>query len=286
MNNTFSFLLLCLATTAANAGSAPAPPNTAKLQVAQTSTTSECRNGDACAKIGAEDKQMIRAEQGRALRMKRRESANDHERWVDPIYSDSTRPDDLQLLLVKSTGLTMRLAPQLGILYFEHPGKVHAFKIAAAPREVDASCQKYSFKVISATPGHALINMNCPEFEYKANRSTMSSEYILYDVETATTKSIWLATTGKGEKFPYANPKPDVTVEKNGYHFQWTGIMPGTSGEKISLNNSFTVMRDPKSGKKYLECRDLRRQNQEQLDSEACEGRMLEASPEKNKQPP
>jgi hypothetical protein len=281
MKNIFNLLLLCLTTTACNAGSAPEFPNTAGSQVAQTSAAPECRDGDACAKLDGEDKQMIQAEQGKALRVKRKESANDRDRWVDPIYSDSTRPDDLQLLLVRATGLTMRLAPKLGILYFESPGKMHAFKIAAAPGEVGAACPKYNFRVVSASQRHALINMNCPEFEYKANRSTMSSEYILYDVETATTKSIWFATTGKGEKFPYAKPKPDVTVEKNGYSFQWTGIMPGTSGDTISLNSSFTVAKDPKSGKKYLECRDLRRPKQEQLDSEACEGHMLEALPAK-----
>jgi hypothetical protein len=281
MKNTFTLLLLCVANSACHADGVPAYGNKTEAKIVQTAVTPDCRSGDACGKIGAEDKQMILVEQDRARRKNLIKNGTDRERWADPIYSDATRPDDLQLLLVKSSGLTMRLAPKLGVLYFESPGKKHAFKIAAAPGEAGAMCPRYNFTVISASQRHAFINKDCPAFEYKANRSAMSSEYILYDIETGTTKSIWYATASKGEKFPFADPTPDVKLEKNGYRFQWTGIYPGVSGDTVSLNSSFSVARDPESGKKYLECRDLRRTKQEQLDSEACQGLMLFSLPEK-----
>ncbi len=223
---------------------------------------------------------MILVEQDRARRKGISEAGSDRQRWSTPIYSDSTRPDDLQVALVKASGLAMRLAPKLGILYFEKPGKSHGFKIAAAPGEPGAMCPKYNFRVISASERHALIGMNCPAFEYKVNRSSMSSEYILYDAQTGTTKSIWFATAGKGEKFPYAEPIPDVKVEKNGYSFQWTGVFPGSpAGVNTTINNSYTVAHDPKSGKNYLQCRDLSLPKQEQVDSEACQGLILYALP-------
>ena len=279
MKNITPLFLLWITSSAYIAGDASAKAAAVQTQQAQATAHTQCATGDACAKLVSEDKQMLRVEQDRERRKGLDKHGADSERWGNPVYSDATRPEDLQLLLVKSAGLTMRLAPKLGIVYFDKPGQSHAFKIAAAPGEPGAMCPKYNFKVISASDRHALINMKCPAFEYKANRSSMSSEFILYDAQTATTKSIWFATAGKGEKFPYADPTPDVKVEKNGYRFQWTGIHPGTSTDPITLNSSFTIARDPQTGKGYLECRDLRLPKAEQIHSEVCQGLMLHALP-------
>jgi hypothetical protein len=140
MKNIAALLLVCLATSASTAGSALVNHTVAEPQAKHTTAALECRSVDACGKIGLEDKQMILVEQGRARRKNLIKNGTDRERWAVPIYSDSTRPAELQLMLLRSNGLTMRLAPQLGILYFESPKKIHAFKIAAAPGDAGAMC--------------------------------------------------------------------------------------------------------------------------------------------------
>ena len=271
--------VLCLVNSAVSTANASADPQTAKTQAAKPPAEGDCRTGDACGKIRSDDKQMIRIEQDRQKSKRVATTGTDRERWANPIYSDATRADDLQLLLVKPAGLTLRLAPKTGILYFEKPGQTHAFKIAAAAGDAKTMCPKYNFAVISASERHAVIKKDCPAFEWKPNRSAMSSKIILYDAQTATTKSIWYATAQKGEKFPYADPKPDVKLEKNGYSFRWTGIYPGQSSDVISLDNSYIVARDPGTGQHRLECRDLKLPKAEQTNSEVCQGLMLRARP-------
>ena len=228
---------------------------------------------------------MIQIEQQLEKQKRLSKQQTDQERWVSGvIYSDSNRPDSLQMLLVKSAALTMRLAPKSGILYFEKPGQTHAFKIAAARGDSATVCPVYNVKVISGSERHALFEINCLPFEYKPNRVEMSAEIYIYDALTATAKLVWEAEAGKGDNFPFPKPLPSVKVEKNGYVFQWTGVLPNNkSGEFVTLHTQHTVALDPDSGKNYLQCRDLTVPKNEQFESGACQGRIVYALPSTKK---
>ncbi|QYF95748.1 hypothetical protein KY495_11670 [Massilia sp. PAMC28688] len=268
-----SILLLASGCNAADQTSAgQAKPGAAPATAAApTKCTSEpCGNT-----ASGEDPQEVALRKANQARDALAASGTDQQRWVFPLFSDTTDPARLQMDVVKAAGFKMRLLPQKGHLVFERPGAVDTFEIA--PKELkESTCPQYGVSVIAAGASYALIKKNCPLTEYKPNRYAMTSEYYLYDANSAVMRSVWAAHSGsKDEKFPAAKPAPTIKKVADGYQFSWAGIWPNDPAQKkVEIRNKYSWKAN-KAGKTELLCTDLTAPKDEALENEMCEGGIL-----------
>lgn len=250
----------------------PARRAAAPTTAAPTKCTSEpCGNT-----ATGEDPQDVALRKANQARDALAATGTDQERWVFPLFSDTTDPARLQMDVVKSAGFKLRLVPQKGHLVFERPGAVDTFEIAAKDLK-GSTCPQYGVSVIAAGASYALIKKNCPLAEYKPNRFAMTSEYYLYDANSAVMRSVWAAHAGsKDEKFPAAKPAPTVKKIADGYQFSWAGIWPNDPAQKkVEIRNKYHWKTDKASGKTELQCTDLTAPKDESLENEMCEGGIL-----------
>ncbi len=224
-----------------------------------------------------EDPQEQRIREGEALNNKIRDSADDKNRWrTIPLYSDSSKPNELSLPVVKTAGLEMRLDPKLGQLTFSKTGMQQTFLIASPRGTKNSSCPEYSIEVIEASAAHALIRKTCFRAEYAPGRYSMSIEYYLYDAETAVMRNIWRATVSdKKAHMPDAKPTPTLKTLPNGYRFDWSGIQPSDSPPSTTTIHNSYVRNIEKVGEKELLCTNLSAPKGQGIEDEMCEGGIL-----------
>lgn len=198
---------------------------------------------------------------------------NDKERWARiSLYSDSTEPEGLQMAVIQKAGFAIRLDPDRGHLELSLPGKRHVYAVAAARGAKRTSCPKYNIQVTEASSNHAILRRVCNEFEFRPNRFVASVDYFLYDVETATLRSIWHnEVTTKDAPLPVAKPIPTVRIAPNGYQFDWLAQSLNVSAAGPSEVHT-SYMRQKTDGVISLVCTDRNAPKGEGLEAGFCEG--------------
>lgn len=231
-----------------------------------------------------EDPQEQNIREGETLNNKIRDSADDKNRWrTIPLYSDSTKPNDLRLPVVKAAGFEMRLNPKLGQLSFSKAGMQQSFLIASPRGAKNSACPEYSVEVIEASAVHALIRKTCFRAEYTPGHYNMSIEYYLYDMETAVMRNIWRAVVSdKNARMPDAKPTPTLKVLANGYRFDWSGVQPSDSPPSTTvIHNIYTRNMEKNEGKGLL-CTNVSAPKGQGIEDEMCEGGILPQVEEKH----
>ncbi|MYM70435.1 hypothetical protein GTP45_27035 [Pseudoduganella sp. FT55W] len=224
-----------------------------------------------------EDPQRLRAREGAAGTDAIRAGADDQQRWSSiRLNSDSTKPERLKLVVVKSAGFEMRLDPQLGQLTFGTPVVRHTFAIASPRGDRTSVCPEYSLQIVEASAAHALARMVCLQAEYAPARYHMGVDYYLYDVDTGVMRNIWrAAVSDKNGRMPDANPKPSLQVIPNGYQLDWSGAPQGRGKDSTTtLHNRFTRT-SAKNGQQTLLCTNLSVPKGQGVEDEMCEGGIL-----------
>jgi hypothetical protein len=274
-------LLICLSICVASPACKPAPPESkpAASAIAAPSPAKQIKcTSEPCANTATgEDPQAIASRAAFKARDAANSSNTDQERWAEPIYSDSTRPEQLQLDVIKSAGFKLRLLPQPGHIVFERAGAQDIFQISTPKGTKDSACPKYSISVIDAGDTYALIKMNCQLYEYKPNRFSMSSDYYLYDAKSAILRNTWSAiASSKQDKFPSAKPKPAVKRIADGYQFDWTGVMPNDPTQRnVDIHNKYQWKLEKDTGKTELVCTDVSAPKSAGVEGEKCSGGIL-----------
>lgn len=220
-----------------------------------------------------EDPSEVREREGSAIFREIENGNDDKYRWsVLTLYSTSTADENLRMTLVKKSKFEAVLIPPIGYLKFSAPGRIHTFKIHGKLGESNDTCPKYSIRIAEASENHAVIQKGCRKYEYAPNRFFMSVEYFLYDANTAVMRSIWhSAVHTPNAKFPQANPRPKVQVLKDGYQFDWTGLLPGDDEPTpLKIRNKF-YRQDGN-----LICKDLTASRNDAVESGMCEGGIRE----------
>jgi len=261
---TFAVLSAGLAHAAVSGGHAPVTNATPAC------TTSPCANT-----ADAQSRGDMLEREGKNVLDKIRQSADDRTRWKTVLYSEGTSTSELELTIVKSADFKMRLDPKAGTLSFSTATSLDTFAIHDRRSRVDP-CPSYNIRIVEASPAHALIRHVCPKKEYQPGKFYMSNQYFLYDVETGTATSIWLAAaSGKETPFPSARPHPTVQPIRGGYMVKWAGDFPGDSPSgKIELRNKY--MPQSVSGKRSLVCIDVSDPGAPAVENGMCEGEALE----------
>lgn len=252
-----------------------AKPNDPKSlsQIAQASSldTSHCSNS--CANTLAKEKSNDDLDgEAEAYYQKLLATGTNKEIWgLYTLNADAKNSEHLKLPLDKPTGLQIRLDPKTGRLYIEKKGLKQIFRFASPRGTPHDICPNYSIQVIEASSSHAVITRLCPIYEYAPNRFHMSTEYYLYDLPTATMRSLWaLDASDKKTPFPYPSVEPHVKKIANGYQLDWIAIDSSTN-RKLSMHTKYVREFDKKDNKTYLVCTDLTAPKDEEHDG-ACEG--------------
>ena len=249
----------------------------ASSAAAQNLAATRCTSTPCGNTATGEDPQEQRIREGQALIDKILDSDDDKHRWrAISLYSDSTKPNDLRLPVVKAAGLEMRLDPKLGQLSFSKSGMQQTFLIASPRGTKRSTCPEYSIAVTEASATHALVRKICLLMEYAPDRYTMGVDYYLYDEQTSEMRNIWRAVVSdKNASMPKAKPTPTLKVIPNGYRFDWTGIQPSDSPPSTTvLHNSYTRITE-KDGTKALLCTNLAAPKGQGVEDDMCEGGIL-----------
>ncbi|MEC5408003.1 hypothetical protein VOM14_20830 [Paraburkholderia sp. MPAMCS5] len=194
-----------------------------------------------------------------------RKNGSDEDQWKSFIlYSDSTDPKDLSLILVRSAGFSMRLEPKSGLLHFQRRGLRQVFAISAPVRKSDIwakqdVCPQYGIQVLSASPTDAVIVKYCQPFTDSKGKNFTSEEYYLYDIKTATMLTLWSSSTGdKSIPGPFVKPWPAIKKILNGYDLDWKfHDATNPSLKEIVMRNKYSFVFDNKTKTFYLKCKDL-----------------------------
>lgn len=224
-----------------------------------------------------EDPQRLRAREGAALTDAIRIGDDDQQRWSSiRLNSDSTKPERLKLVVVKSAGFEMRLDQQLGQLTFTTPVVRHTFAIASPRGDRTSVCPEYSLQIVEASAAHALVRMVCLQAEYAPGRYHMGVNYYLYDADTGVMRNIWrAAVSDKNGRMPDAKPKPSLQVIPNGYQLDWSGVTQGSDKKpNTTLHNRFTRT-SARNGEKTLLCTNLSVPKGQGIEDDMCEGGIL-----------
>lgn len=269
-----SICLLSFCCNAAGTSSVPSPQarnSAVQAQPAPVKCTSE-----PCGKTATgEDPQEVALRKANEARDKLAATGSDQDRWIFPLYSDSSKADRLQMDVVKAAAFRMRLLPKQGHLVFEHPRATNTFEIATVKDIASSTCPKYNVSIVDAGADYALVKMNCPIYEYKPNRFSMSSDLYLYDANSSIMRNVWSGeASGKGQKFPAAKPLPTVKKIADGYQFDWVGIMPNDPDQrKVEIHNKYQWTTD--QGKPGLRCTDPTAPKGSGVENGKCEGGIL-----------
>ncbi|QYF93708.1 hypothetical protein KY495_00240 [Massilia sp. PAMC28688] len=216
---------------------------------------------------------------GHAAVEQARAGIDDKKRWSYVVMeSDATaeEADTLVMPLVKAAQFEMRLQPKDGHIVFTKPGIKHVFKLAGPPGLKGDICPNYNVRVLDASRDHAVFRKVCIPFEYSRDRVFMSNQFFLYDVQTATVRTLWTAMRDqKGDRMPEADPPITVKITASGYRFDWAGVHPGEDGPvKMNIRNVYTRQKVGKPDAS-LSCADLNFPGKEGLESESCQTGIL-----------
>ncbi|NMM26956.1 MAG: hypothetical protein HHJ12_06630 [Glaciimonas sp.] len=269
------FAMYVISTSYAHAQNSRPMQTASKQSTVSSKEISRCSSNPCSNTATGEDPYDITERENAAYNNNLLENGTDKQRWENFIlYSDSKKNDDLKVPMIKSIGLEMRLEPQKGYLNIEKKGFKQVFKIGAAAGDLNNACPQYSISILDASPTHALIRKNCRLHEYGRGHISMGVEYFLYDIETATMRSIWIGNSDdKTAAFPQAKPSPTIKKIANGYQFNWTGVdASNIKRGKYSIHNKYLREIDPKSRKVYLICTDMTAPKGEGIENELCEG--------------
>ncbi len=247
-------------------------------QAKQTISSGHQCTSDPCANTPTgEDPSEMAEREGRARSDQIRQSPEDSLRWKRiRLYSDSTKPERLQMIAHYQSRILMVLDPKSGNLSFRSSAGVHTFNVAMQDKAANNLCPAYNIQVINASSIHAVVRKTCPKFEYKPGQAYKSYEYYLYDRQTATMREIWSASAIENLSLLRSpTPEPSVSINSDGYTFQWKGdVASGGTLMPYNFNNLYTRQRN-KSGKLELVCRDMTAGKHGEVESGLCEGGKL-----------
>lgn len=222
-----------------------------------------------------EDPSEVAEREGRKMLKELRESAGDRQRWgITLLYSSDKNPDGPKLEIIKALGFSAHLQPKTGRLTFEKNGISQTFAIAGPPGGPNDLCPKYALAVVDASAEHAIVKRSCFQYEYKPQRFYKGVEFFLYDMPTASMRSIWNAATEDTTlSGALVTPNPTLKLIKDGYLLDWTVTdISKSATEKYRMRTKY-VRVIPKNGKApTLTCTDLSASKGEDVEQGACEG--------------
>lgn len=228
--------------------------------VAAVKDSSRCTS-DPCANTPTgEDQYVIDAREAAAYNKKVLEAGTDQQRWDQfRLYSDSKDPNRLTVPMILAIGLEMKLDPKKGDISIEKSGQKQVFKIDDAVGSGANTCPKYSVRILDASSTYAMIEKSCSISEYAPGKYHMGVDYYLYDMQTATLRSVWEgSSTEKASPFPRPKPAPQVKKISNGYQLDWSATDPSNKQDgKISIHTKYVREKDRQTGKTELVCTDL-----------------------------
>ncbi|MGB7193783.1 MAG: hypothetical protein WBD81_10015 [Collimonas pratensis] len=246
---------------------------------ASVSSTDASRcTSDPCANTPTgEDQYVIDAREAAAYNKKVLEAGTDQQRWNQfRLYSDSKDPNRLKVPMILAIGLEMKLDPKKGDISIEKSGQKQVFKIDDSVRSGASTCPKYSVRILDASSTYAMIEKSCSISEYAPGKYNMGVDYYLYDMQTATLRSVWEgSSTEKASPFPRPKPAPQVKKISNGYQLDWSATDPSNKQDgKINIHTKYVREKDRQTGKTELVCIDLTAAKDEEHGG-ACEGGIL-----------
>jgi hypothetical protein len=205
-----------------------------------------------------------------------RRSDDDSLRWSRfRLYSDSKRPEDLELLVHKQSGTHLRLDPGTGSMTVSGKEFAHRFSIAHPAGSEGNLCPNYSLQVLDASSAHVVVRKICLAHQYKPDRTYKEIAYYLYDRQAARMREIWRSSDMIDPKWIKVPKREPAVVQTNdGYTYQWKGKLTQKPGEpQYEISNVYMYDRSA-SGETELVCRDLTDETGE-LETGTCEGETL-----------
>ncbi|WP_338845750.1 hypothetical protein V8J88_18735 [Massilia sp. W12] len=188
-------------------------------------------------------------------------TGTDQQRWRQfVLFSESVKPQDLEVLLIKSDNFKMQLQPQTGRLVFVQGSKIDAFNAGVPHGAKNNVCPAYQFNVLHAETGMALVRKICPGFEYdqkpgKDAKYHREVNYLLYDAKTASLLVLWRnVQSTKGGPKPTPDELPVIKRINNGYELDWRAT-DLVEKRKFHIHTRYTA--EKVDGKLELVCRDL-----------------------------
>jgi len=205
-----------------------------------------------------------------------RNCGSDKERWSSVwLHSESTSAPQLSMTVVKDAGTQMALDPVKGDITFTSKQATHRFHLTAAKGEPKSPCPDYTVQILEASARHTLIQHTCNKTEYRPNKFHSSVNYFLYDLETASMRSIWTNSAfGKHAPLPSAEPNPKLKVVAGGYKFDWQPSKENRDGES-QFERHMSFQRKLVGAKKELVCFDHTFPKSEAEGSGACAAQRL-----------
>ncbi|WP_440962561.1 hypothetical protein ACL58G_17170 [Massilia sp. GER05] len=228
-----------------------------------------------------EDPGAIEAREGGEIEASLLANASDKGRWSSVILlSSSTEKQELSMPIIMADKFNLSLDPKKGRLTFASPHATQSFKISEASSAENSKhpCFKYQVRVIDARSDYALIKKTCPKQEYRPQRFYRGTDYYIYDQKTNTMRSIWSASTQIDTSTPFPTAKPEISIKylKDGYGFDWIGVLPSDNPSvPVSVHNIYKREVD-KNNQLSLVCYDVTNPRHPVKENEMCESESLE----------
>ena len=228
-----------------------------------------------------EDPGEIEAREGGEIEARLRANASDKERWSSVILlSNATEKQELSMPIIMTEKFNLSLDPKNGILTFTSPHATQSFKIseAGSAEKSKHPCLKYQVRVIDAGSDYALVKKTCPKQEYRPQRFYRGTDYYIYDQKTNTMRSVWSASTQIDTSTPFPTAKPEISIKylKDGYGFDWTGMLPSDNPPlSVSVHNIYKREADH-NNRLSLVCYDVTDRRHPVKENEMCESESLE----------
>jgi hypothetical protein len=228
-----------------------------------------------------EDPGVIEAREGGEIEARLRSNVRDKERWSSVIlFSSSTEKQDLSMPIILAEKFNLSLDPKKGILTFSSPHATQLFKISDASSATSSKspCQKYQIRVIDAGSDYALIKKLCPKQEYRPQRYYRGTDYYIYDEKTNTMRTIWSASTQIDASTPFPTAKPEISIKnlKDGYEFDWAGLLPSDNPPTQSAIHNIYKREVDRNNVLSLVCYDVTDRQHPLKENEMCESETLE----------
>lgn len=157
---------------------------------------------------------------------------------------------------------------------FEKGNVVHAFSIASPLGKPDNLCPAYAVSVVDAGFDYAVIQVNCFLYQFAPKRFYGSEEFFLYDMQTASMRSIWDAgISDNSVQGPLVSPKPTMKKISNGYTLIWNVKDRSKSATETYKVFASYIRHTEKNGTHpVLTCTDLTAPKGENIEVGICEG--------------
>ncbi|MDY7577821.1 hypothetical protein RGU70_05745 [Herbaspirillum sp. RTI4] len=138
------------------------------------------------------------------------------------IYSLEKDKNKLIIPLIKSIGLIIQYYPGKGHLEIKKPGFRQVFDFGETYAPEKNYCREYYIRVIDASSSHMVLEKYCTPFEIMKNIYEQDVHYILYDMESAEMKIIYIdIANDKDTKYPFIKKDPEIKKINNGYNLDW-----------------------------------------------------------------